>query len=76
MHIINVVQALIRVTGITDVVFKISSISRAPVAQHNGVRMQKNSAILIVEPSSTKFKFFLFLNVIDAIPNNIKTAPK
>ena len=73
---INVVVALINVTGITDVVFKISSINRAPVAQHKGVITQKKSAIFIVEPSSTKFKFFLLLNVIDAIPNNINTVPK
>ena len=73
---INVVVALINVTGITDVVFKISSINRAPVAQHKGVIIQKKSAIFIDEPSSTKFKFFLLLNVIDEIPNNINTAPK
>ena len=70
MHIVNVVVALISVTGITDVVFKISSINRAPDAQLKGVIIQKKSAIFIDEPSSTKFKFFLLLNVIDEIPNN------
>ncbi len=76
MHIVNVVAALIKVTGITEADFSTLSINKAPVAQNNGVAIQKNNAIFIDDPFSTKFKFFLFLNVIDAIPNKIKIAPK
>ena len=76
MHIVNVVAALIKVTGITEADFSTLSINNAPVAQNNGVAIQKNNAIFIDDPFSTKFKFFLFLNVIDAIPNKIKIAPK
>ena len=72
----NVVAALINVTGITDADLSTLSINNAPVAQNNGVATQKNNAIFIDDPFSTKFKFFLFLNVIDAIPNKIKIAPK
>ena len=71
----NVVAALINVTGITDADLSTLSINKAPVAQNNGVATQKNNAIFIDDSFSTKFKFFLFLNVIDAIPNKIKIAP-
>ena len=76
MHIVKVVAALIKVTGITEADLSTLSINKAPVAQNNGVVIQKNNAIFIDDPFSTKFKFFLFLNVIDAIPNKIKIAPK
>ena len=73
---VNVVVALINVRGITEADLSTLSINKAPVAQNNGVAIQKNNAIFIDDPFSTKFKFFLFLNVIDDIPNKIKIAPK